>query len=186
MKNSSLENLDRRCAWIEEVVRGTIDITAEQENHLKTMKDFSKLEIKTLFAKISYNTLKTAAIRSKLHALPMYSFPNKWMYLLHMRGEAYQNILEKRRNFIPTRKKIDADELEKQAMLHAHICSTAYFDIYKYLEFITLEDKTLSIKTKKGLKNFLAQSSVKFHSILSCDQDHLPATLKLVLGGKKR
>ncbi|WP_426111982.1 hypothetical protein [Pseudomonas sp. DSP3-2-2] len=186
MKNSSYENVSQRCVWLFEVKNEPIQISSIYVDQLKSMKEFAKLFVQGKFSTLSYNTMRAAAINSTPNGEFKYSFKNNWELLSHLRADAFNTINESRRNLNSKPTKLESNEIEKQALLHAHICSTAYLEIYRFLDTLANNDLSLSAKTRKTLDNFTSQSMIKYRAIFSAENATSIPLLTLVKGGKKK
>ena len=182
MQNSRLEHIQSRCSWLEDIISSKVLKTDAHRKAISSMRDFVELAIEKQFPKISYNTLKRHARSFPINNNTAYR--DYWDLLLSLREEASTVIFEatdKSKHQLPAN-----DELVKQSLLHAHLCSMAYLEIFNHLEQLTLDENSLNEQALFMTKRFLKQARIKFGHIINADAPSATPELTVILGGKPR
>lgn len=182
MKNSKIDNIVNRCGWLAEIIKVRELTNEHRREALETMRAFANLAVEDMFPRVSYNTLKQHAKSSRPLDNPAHT--SYWSLMLALREEA-NGIIN-----APTQKNHDLttpnELLVKQSLLHAHLCSTAYLEIFNHLEQLVVHDPSLSEQTRFTVTKFLNQARIKYSQIISAVTPTSAVELKLITGGKRK
>lgn len=180
MESTHSKHLKARCDWLQRIIEKKELSSKLHRRSILTMKDFVDLAVEAEFPKTSYNTLK----RHAKNTIPTnnIAYPDYWTFLLALREEACQVIFDAYN--VNPEPKIQNDAAVKNSLLHAHLCSTAYLEIFNHLEQISVHDRSLSDQTRFTIKKILDQSRVKYAHIISSEIPFAGVELKIIKGGK--
>lgn len=182
MKDSKVNHIANRCIWLTEIIQARKLSNASHRRALETMRAFASLAVDDRFHRVSYNTLKQHAKSS--HPLDNPAHASYWSLMLALREEANEIINA------PTPKNQDLTNsnelLVKQSLLHAHLCSTAYLEIFNHLEQLVAHDPSLSEQTQFTVTKFLNQARIKYSQIINSELPTSASQLKLIAGGKRK
>lgn len=182
MKNLHLDQIRARCDWLQAIVSNNQLLSNKQLKAITSMKSFAELDVENYFTKVSYNTLKR---HSKISTPPNNgAFKDYWDLLIHLREEACRSVLEA--NETVSNQTISNETLVKESLLHAHICSTAYLEIFNFLEQLDLNNTLLTEHTRFGINKFLAQARVKYSLIISAGRPVVNSELTVIRGGRSK
>jgi hypothetical protein len=164
MRLSTDENVRNRVLWLESL-REQPQKDPSLLDYFVSLKAFCGLSIPGQFHKISYNTLKCAAKQGirNLRSMPT---TDHWEYLKSLFNEVKCLMIS-----TPNRSEKPplppSDEILRQTLLDAHICSMAYLEIYKFLDNLIKISPELPVQTNKLITKQLAQCQAKFRTIIS-------------------
>ncbi|MEB0008545.1 hypothetical protein QN412_23825 [Pseudomonas sp. RTB3] len=181
MKTKTALNIENRIQWLNDIIKHFIkpsSLEAKALNDLKTFFNTALLE--GSLSKIAYNTVKKHTLDNRLMGTPR-NYANSWEYLKDLRSQAHGELIARNRLA-----EVEAlpKELEKRALLEAHICSMAYLEIYQFLNAL-LKEPIITEYLRLRISNQLLIFSEKFSHITS----HSPRdgiSLQLVTGGKAK
>lgn len=166
MKITSTNNLLQRYLWLKEIRDNEIKPSKSQLDSIGDMRAFCSLSVDNRFEKISYNTLKTCCLIEGIPGVSLPPFSDSWSHFKSLRSEAYSNAFSL--HFIENdTPKLDYKAIEKQALLLAHLSSTAYLELFRFIKTLIESDNALADATKIKISNFLLQSTTKFESVIS-------------------
>ncbi|KAB0483810.1 hypothetical protein SAMN04490202_0812 [Pseudomonas reinekei] len=178
MRDTTEQNLEARIRWLINIISHQTKPTNNQTSFLSDFRSFMNLEVPGCFVKKSYNTIKQQALNNRSLTTPNH-YLTTWEYLKDLRLQAFAEITAKTRLQDTS---VSVKELEKRALLEAHLCAMAYLESYDFLRSL-LSDPSLSDFLRLKISNFLNVSVGKYSQITS----HAPresASLHLVKGGK--
>jgi len=181
MNTTTLANIEGRIMWLNDVIKHRTKPSNAEADALKDLKKFLNTTLTEYsLAKIAYNTVKNYTTNHRIVGTPR-NYKNSWDYIKDLRAQAHGEAIAKIRL-------MEAEdlpkELEKKALLEAHICSMAYFEIYQFLQTLLLEP-SLSEYIHSKITNQLIIFSEKFSHIAS----HSPRdgiSLQVIEGGKAK
>lgn len=179
MKNTTEHNLEARIHWLLKIIMHEISLSPSEVSILSDLRTFLSSEIKGLFTRKAYNTIKTYAVENRSIATP-HHHPNTWEYLKELRTQAYQETMAQER-LAEGEKNIK--NLENTALLEAHLCGMAYFEVYEFLRSL-LKEPSLTNLIEAKIKNFLSISQAKYEHITS-HHSREAGTLHVIRGGKE-
>lgn len=165
MRSSSARNFESRYKWLEGISNGSIVATASQLNLLASMRDFCALEVPGSFERISYNTLKSIGLSLESKALPIQVSLDLWVSLKHLRELAYGKALYHKKMSSPL-SILSWEEKARRALLDAHIATTAYLDIFDFLQSFLRDHPDCPPEIKLKLENRLSESKAKYQLFL--------------------
>ena len=178
MRDSTEQNIEARIRWLINIADHQTKPSKDQAEFLTDLRNFMSLEVHNLFAKKSYNTIKQHALNNRSLATPNH-YSTTWEYLKDLRLQALAEVTAKARLQDAS---VGTKELEKKALLEAHLCAIAYLEAYDFLRSL-LSDPSLSDFLNLRISNFLNIAIEKYSKITS----HAPresSSLHLVKGGK--
>ena len=181
MQTKTVLNIEGRIQWLNDVIKHTIKPTPLEAKALDDLKTFFNTALHDgSLSKIAYNTVKKRTIDNKVMGTPP-NYTNSWEYLKDLRSQAHGEVIAKSRLA-----EVEAlpKELEKKALLEAHICSMAYLEIYQFLNAL-LKETTLTEYLRLRLSNQLLIFSEKFSHITSHSARD-GVSLQIITGGKAK
>ena len=181
MKTKTALNIENRIQWLDDVVKHVIKPSSVEAQALDDLKTFfNTVLLDGSLPKIAYNTAKNYTLDNRVMGTPRH-YANTWEYLKDLRSQAHGEIIARNRL---TEVETSPRELDKKAMLEAHICSMAYLEIYQFLNTL-LKEPALTGHLRSRISNQLLIFSEKFSHITS----HSPrdgASLQVITGGKTK
>lgn len=184
MRSSSAKNFESRYKWLEGVTNGSITVTPSQLDLLASMRDFCTLEVHGSFEKISYNTLKTIGVSPYSTALRIQVSMDLWVSIKHLRELAYGKSLHQKKMSSPV-PILSWEDKARRALLDAHIATTAYLDMFYFLQKFLRDHPDCPPEMKLKLENRLSESKAKYQSFLVGFKAGPPKpSLSIVDGGK--
>lgn len=129
MKINTTTNIKNRISYLENVLRE--DIPHPNQATLKDARSFCEYEIKGLFTKIAYNTVKAYLKTSALHLFKIHPYRDNWEYFLALRAECakVQATETNAKNRPITTDHFDYKLAYANAVWHATMCSNAYLEL---------------------------------------------------------
>lgn len=184
MRSSSAKNFESRYKWLEGVANGSIAAAPSQLNLLTSMRDFCNLEIHGSFERISYNTLKAIGVSSDSTVLRIQVSMDLWCSIKHLRELAYGKSLYNKKIESPV-PILSWEDKARRALLDAHIATTAYLDIFYFLQKVLHDHPDCPPEMKRKLENSISESKAKYQSFLVGFKAGPPKpSLSIVDGGK--
>ncbi|MDU8608744.1 hypothetical protein [Pseudomonas syringae group sp. 247E2] len=180
MRNSTVENINKRFSWLKSIWDGHLTLTQYQLEKLVDMKTFCTLEVHDNFEKISYNSIKSFCL-TQTCADSSYEAENLWEHLLSLRSKIYS-----------TYKPPESEAVEKgptaemkinEAYNQAQLATYAYLDIFRFFKNLVESDTTLNSSTKLQIANFLFESNLRFEGI-GTNTRLSSKSLSVIQGGK--
>lgn len=180
MRNSTVENVNRRLIWLKSIWDGHLTPTQYHLEKLVDMKAFCTLEVHDNFEKISYNSIKNFCI-TQTSADRNYDADNLWEHLLSLRSKIYSIYRPLESEAIeegPT-----AEMKINEAYNQAQLATYAYLDLFRFFKNLVESDTTLNNSTKLQIANFLFESNLRFEGI-GADTRLSSKSLSVIQGGK--
>ena len=165
MRSSSARNFESRYKWLQGISNGSITATSSQLDLLASMRVFCALEVPGSFEKISYNTLKSIGLSLESKALPIQVSLGLWASIKHLREQAYGKALYHKKVLSPL-PILSWEDKARRALLDSHIATTAYLDIFYFLQSFLRDHPDCPPEMKLKLENRLSESKAKYQSFL--------------------
>lgn len=183
MKNSVRDNIFQRIIWLDNVQSGKVKPTQAQLLRLGSLRDFCTLEVSGSFTSISYNSLKTHARTTPGSEFNVPDVSNLWEYIKQLRQHA--STVTGPGAGVPTRSELpNSEKLYSTALLEAHLCSMAYFEIYRFLENLAATEIDDTNPLIPKIAHQLSVFRAKFSSIVSPRGPNEGRTFEVIPGGR--
>ncbi|WP_448144342.1 hypothetical protein [Pseudomonas silesiensis] len=180
MKNSTVENVQRRHDWLQSVWDGKLSLTKSNQEKLANMKVFCTLEILNEFDKISYNTLKNFCLKNNLPGIT-HTSENLWEHMRSLRAKIYSTYRLASQDIIED--KPTPEMMINEAYNQAQLATYAYLDLFRFFKNLVETDTSLNNVTKLQITNFLFESNLRFEGI-SANPALPPKAWSVIQGGK--